>query len=75
MIARYNSLVEELYGDGARKFLFINVPPTTRSPAIQSQGVSAVAKHEKFVAIFNDALEDMVLDFNSAYDDVSEWSL
>lgn len=72
LITRYASLVEGLYADGARKFLFLNVPPTTRSPLIQSRGESAVAKHEKFVSIFNDALEDMVLSFNLAHLDVSE---
>ncbi|KAL2013240.1 hypothetical protein VTN00DRAFT_765 [Thermoascus crustaceus] len=70
LMAHYTSLVEELYADGERKFLFLNVPPTTRSPLIQSQGQSAIVKHEKFVSIFNDALEVMALSFNLAHAEV-----
>lgn len=62
LIARYKSLVETLYRDGGRKFLFINVPPTTRTPEYSEKSEADKKKHAKYLSYFNDKLEDMVND-------------
>lgn len=62
LISRYKSLVETLYRDGGRKFLFINVPPTTRTPEYSKKPEQDKKKHAKYVSYFNDKLEAMVKD-------------
>ncbi|KAK8167879.1 hypothetical protein BKA80DRAFT_52415 [Phyllosticta citrichinensis] len=52
----YGALVEQLYGVGARNFLFLNVPPVQYSPTTNSLGKSS----EKLEADAIDEWNDMV---------------
>lgn len=70
LIARYEELVEKIYADGGRKFLFLNVPPTSRSPNMLSQGSDAVKKHAAWLDVFNKGLQSMVKDFKTNHSDV-----
>lgn len=69
-MARYFALVEELYNDGARQFLFLNVPAVTRSPAISGGTEELVTKHANCVDVFNTALKSQFADFKSSHEDV-----
>lgn len=68
---RYESLVEKVYADGGRKFLFLNVPPTSRSPKFINQGDGVVKKHAAWVDVFNNGLVSMVDGFKGKHSDVS----
>ncbi|KAF7716839.1 Acetylesterase [Penicillium ucsense] len=69
LMAQYRSLIEEVYSDGGRKFLFINVPPTGRSPLILDQGESASQKHAAWTEAYNRGLEEMRKEFHKAHKD------
>ncbi|PYI13176.1 cellulose-binding GDSL lipase/acylhydrolase [Aspergillus violaceofuscus CBS 115571] len=60
LIARLKQQVAQLYATGARKFLFLNVPPTSRSPFFLDQGNATVARHAAYLATYNRNLEAMV---------------
>lgn len=68
---RYESLIESIYNDGGRKFLFLNVPPTSKSPNFISQGEDAMTKHAAWVDIFNKGLASMIEGFKGKHSDVS----
>lgn len=70
LIARYRSLVEKIYRDGGRKFLFLNVPAASRTPKILSQGDEAAKSHAKYLAVFNENIESMVKNFTTNHEDV-----
>lgn len=70
-MAQYKAQAEKLYANGGRKFIFLNVPPTSRSPQIANQGTTVVAGHTKWLAAFNDAMETMVNEFISDNSGVS----
>jgi len=70
-MARYESLVEEIYSDGGSMFLFVNAPPTSRSPFILDQGTHVSQTYAAWVTAYNDGLNLMVKDFGSKHDDVS----
>jgi len=70
LIARYRSLVEKIYRDGGRKFLFLNVPAVSRTPEILSQGDETAKSHAKYLAVFNQNVESMVKNFTSSHEDV-----
>lgn len=70
LITRYLSLVEKIYNDGGRKFLFINVPPTGRTPMFLDQGDEAVKQLGAYVETFNKNLEAKVKEFNANHTDV-----
>ncbi|CAI7587092.1 unnamed protein product [Penicillium glandicola] len=63
IMAEYKTLAEKLYANGARKFIFLNVPPTSRAPEIADQGATIQAGHAAWLAAFNTALETMVDEF------------
>ena len=71
LISRLESLVEEVYKNGGRKFLFLNVPPTSRSPLFLDQGEEVVEQHAAYLAVYNENLEGMVERFNKGKGDVS----
>lgn len=71
LMDRYESLIERIYNDGGRKFLFINVPPTSRSPKFISQGEDAMTKHTAWIDVFNKELPSMVEGFKGKHSDVS----
>jgi phospholipase/lecithinase/hemolysin len=49
----YTGLIDSLYYAGARNFLFLNVPPTDRSPLITAQGNASVALLKADIADWN----------------------
>ncbi|RAH64319.1 SGNH/GDSL hydrolase family protein [Aspergillus aculeatinus CBS 121060] len=60
LIARLKQQVAQIYAAGGRRFLFLNVPPTSRSPLFLEQGNATVARHAAYLATFNRNLEAMV---------------
>lgn len=70
-MAKYRSLVEEIYADGGRKFLFLNVPSVSRSPYILDQGESVSESHAAWTTVYNHGLATMRAEFIAAHDDVS----
>ncbi|KAF7629038.1 hypothetical protein AFCA_000750 [Aspergillus flavus] len=71
LIARLASLVERIYSAGGRKFLFLNVPPTSRSPMFIDQGNATVEQHAAYLAVYNRNLEAMVDGFKTNHTDVT----
>lgn len=65
LLAQYKSLIEKIYANGGRKFLLLNVPPTSRSPLLLDQGTDAVKAHAKWLASYNEGLQKMVDDFKA----------
>ncbi|KAJ5337740.1 hypothetical protein N7452_004468 [Penicillium brevicompactum] len=65
LLAQYKSLIENIYANGGRKFLILNVPPTSRSPLLLDQGTDAVEAHAKWLAYYNESLQKMVDDFKA----------
>lgn len=63
IMAQYKSLAENIYAKGGRKFLFLNVPPTSRAPQISGQGADVAKGHAAWLAAFNNALKSMVNEF------------
>lgn len=72
LIARYWSLVEKIYQDGGRKFLFLNAPAVSRTPKFLDEGDKVVKAHAKYLSVFNDNLETMVKNFTTKHQDVSD---
>ncbi|KAJ6131395.1 hypothetical protein N7523_001855 [Penicillium sp. IBT 18751x] len=70
LMTQYESLLEQVYGDGGRKFLFLNAPPTSRSPFILASGAQASEAHAAWVTAYNDGLYTMVKQFKRKHDDV-----
>ncbi|KAF3387588.1 Acetylesterase [Penicillium rolfsii] len=70
LMAQYRALVEEIYADGGRRFLFVNVPPTSRSPYILNQGESVSQKHAAWTTAYNNGLASMRAEFEDAHGDV-----
>ncbi|PYI32027.1 hypothetical protein BP00DRAFT_473834 [Aspergillus indologenus CBS 114.80] len=56
----YSRLLTELYDCGARRFLVMNVPPTTRTPNMMTHSPRRRARHLTTVHLFNLLLERMV---------------
>lgn len=70
-MASYESLIKKIYADGGRKFLFLNVPPTSRTPTFLQQGEDVMKKHAAWVDDFNGGLERMVYRFKRKHRAVS----
>lgn len=71
LTARIASLVQKIYDLGGRKFLFLNVPPTGRSPFFLEQGNATVQQHAAYLAVYNKNLKAMVDEFKANHTDVS----
>lgn len=69
-MAQYRLLIEKLYASGGRKFLFLNVPPTDRSPMVINEGPEAVKTYATWVKAYNDGLQSMIDDFKLSHNDV-----
>ncbi|GAA5889751.1 hypothetical protein JCM6882_004310 [Rhodosporidiobolus microsporus] len=69
MFDTYNRLVARLYAGGARNFLILGVPPTQRTPLVQSYGDAAVAEFAGHVASYNAALTTLSTSLLSLYPD------
>lgn len=71
LIDRVASLVQKIYDLGGRKFLFLNVPPTGRSPFFLEQGNATVQQHAAYLDVYNKNLKSMVDGFKANHTDVS----
>jgi len=69
-MAQYKTLIEKIYANGGRKFLFLNVPPTSRSPLFLNQGTDVVNAHAAWVTAYNKGLKSMIHDFKSNHSGV-----
>jgi phospholipase/lecithinase/hemolysin len=61
----YRALLSNLYANGARKFMLVNIPPLDRSPNIEALGSTAVAEFAAAVLVYNRALVPMVKKFRA----------
>ncbi|CAG8049184.1 unnamed protein product [Penicillium nalgiovense] len=71
LMAQYKCLIEKIYASGGRKFLFLNVPPTDRSPMIIKEGPEAVKAYATWVKAYNNGLQSMIDVFKSSYTDTN----
>ncbi|RAL11340.1 SGNH/GDSL hydrolase family protein [Aspergillus homomorphus CBS 101889] len=71
LIARLKKQVAQIHAKGGRKFLFLNVPPTSRSPFFLDQGNATVAQHAAYLATYNRNLKAMVEEFKKEHKDVT----
>ncbi|KAL8707252.1 MAG: hypothetical protein Q9220_007695 [cf. Caloplaca sp. 1 TL-2023] len=69
IISTYTRLIDKLYQTGARNFLFLNVPPVSRSPAITAKGPAAAASLAKDVQDLNVKLGLMIKNFEDTHHD------
>lgn len=70
---QYFGLMENLYNTGARKFLFINMPPLDRTPMIMNHTDDIIAELKAGVALFNEVLLPTYVDwFQGNHSKVSE---
>jgi phospholipase/lecithinase/hemolysin len=60
------ALVTKLYNAGARNFLFINVPPTDRSPFMIAQGDWTITHLQPVIVTHNSKLAAKVSSFQSS---------
>lgn len=63
---QYINQTQTLYDSGARRFLFLTVPPIQLSPSVQSQGAATVTAEGAAVKQYNDALKSRVTAFSAA---------
>lgn len=63
----YGHLVNQLYGLGARNFLFLTVPPVDRSPLTQAQGPDSVALEAADIAAFNTGITSLATSLRTAH--------
>lgn len=75
LIDAYFAQMQRLYSLGARNFLFLNVPPTDRSPLIIGRGADAQAKYAAAVKDFNSRLPLRILDFVLFHLGARVWSV
>jgi phospholipase/lecithinase/hemolysin len=73
LLAAYFALVQQLYGAGARKFLFINVPPVNRSPLMLAESAASQALEASVIADFNTKLATQVSSFKANNTGVTTW--
>jgi len=73
LLNNYFSLVEILYGEGARNFLFINVPPVDRSPLMLAQSTSAQALEKSVIADFNTKLAQRAANLTATHANTATW--
>jgi phospholipase/lecithinase/hemolysin len=70
----YAGLLDELYGFGARNFVFINVPPVDRSPLTVSQGEWSIEREKTVIAKWNGLVEDLAASFKEEHvDEINAW--
>lgn len=71
LMDRLSSLVEQVISAGGRKFLFLNVPPTGRTPFFLAQGEETVAQHAAYLDVYNQQLESLVTGLSADGTEVS----
>jgi phospholipase/lecithinase/hemolysin len=63
---QYINQTQTLYNSGARRFLFLTVPPIQYTPSVQAGGASNVEAEGAAVKQYNDALKSRVAAFAAA---------
>ncbi|KAL4875426.1 GDSL lipase/esterase [Aspergillus karnatakaensis] len=68
---RYASIIDSLYGLGARNFLLLNAPPLERSPTVTGfeSAPVRIPRCENAIAVWNGLLEGLVGDIQEQYAD------
>lgn len=69
----YGKAVEELYASGARNFVFLNVPPTNRSPLLIGEGKENQELARVDILAFNGLIESLAADLKDRYKEVNVW--
>ncbi|KAB5595461.1 Phospholipase A-2-activating protein [Ceratobasidium theobromae] len=75
VLDRYFSQVDDLYNQGARSFLFINVPPLERAPLFVEQGATTVKAVKAATSDFNKQLAQRVKQFQKTYKNLDQITL
>lgn len=70
IISHYFEAVEDIYRDGGRHFLFLSVPPTTRSPMIIDL-LGAPELITSYIKIYNGQLSRSIEEFKGNHSDVT----
>jgi phospholipase/lecithinase/hemolysin len=70
LMNRLDTQLEELYGSGARNFLFLTVPPTNRAPLIVQQGTQAISSITADLANYNSQLRSTAARFAKRHRDI-----
>lgn len=70
-MTQYESLVLDIYANGGRKFLFVNVPPTDRSPYFIDQGTETTTQLAAWIKAYNEGIKTMITTLKSKHKDVS----
>ncbi|KAJ8092755.1 hypothetical protein PM082_007084 [Marasmius tenuissimus] len=65
-----NDVIESLYENGARSFLFLTVPPTDRSPLVIQQGEEVASRFTELIAAYNTDLTQTVEAFQQRHEDL-----
>jgi phospholipase/lecithinase/hemolysin len=68
LLDSYFNLVEQVYDSGARRFLFLTVPPTTRSPMISLKDSANI--HAAYVSLYNQQLTTRINKLQQVHPDV-----
>ena len=72
LIDAYFRYVNELYEDGARRFLFMGVPPFDRSPPYVAKAPQDAQKCSNFINEYNLELAKQIIDWAGTHPDVSK---
>jgi phospholipase/lecithinase/hemolysin len=77
LMNQYRPLIEQIYSDGIRKFLFLNCPPSTRSPQVHEENdlPEQFQCHAEIVTAYNEGLKSMLSQFRDEHKDVSTSTL
>ncbi|KAJ6526237.1 GDSL lipase/esterase [Mycena vulgaris] len=67
LMARLSTQIEELYGFGARSFLFLTVPPVNRAPLFLEQGQAVTSLLAKDIANYNAQLSATAQKFQASH--------
>ncbi|KAE8551578.1 hypothetical protein TMatcc_001532 [Talaromyces marneffei ATCC 18224] len=73
LMNRYRPLIEQIYSDGIRKFLFLNCPPSTRSPQVHEENdlPEQFQRHAEMVTAYNEGLNSMLFQFRDDHKDAT----
>ncbi|KAJ5988700.1 hypothetical protein N7481_003910 [Penicillium waksmanii] len=71
LMTQYESLVLDIYANGGRKFLFVNVPPTDRSPYFIEQGTATTTQLAAWIKAYNEGIRTMITTLKSKHKDVT----
>jgi len=72
LLNRYFEMVENLFQNGARSFLFINVPPIDRAPLFIEQGAANAAKVKASLADYNSQFKTYIDVFKATHHELDQ---